>query len=106
MKHWCAVVGLGLAALGFGAFGQEAAPEASDAGESRMQLVESTIVSIDRREGGHLIFRLTNGQVWVQEKLGYMTVDPGERVAIAPASLGGFILTTERSAATLVRRSQ
>ncbi len=102
MKHWCAVAGLGLAVLGFGAFGQEAAPDAEEPG---VALVQSTIVSIDRREGGELIFQLTNGQVWVQAKLGYMTVNPGERVTIAPARLGGFILTTERSAATLVRRS-
>lgn len=67
-------------------------------------MVQSTIVSISRRREGEMIFRLANGQAWMQETPGFMLANPGERVAIAAARFGGDILTTERSAATRVRR--
>lgn len=51
-----------------------------------------------------MVFRLANGQAWMQRRAGFMLANPGERVIIAPARFGGDILTTERSAATRVRR--
>ena len=66
--------------------------------------VQSTIVSVSRRRGGEMVFRLANGQAWMQQRAGFMLANPGERVIIAPARFGGDILTTERSAATRVRR--
>lgn len=66
--------------------------------------VQSTIVSISRRRGGEMIFRLANGQAWMQETPGFMLANPGEQVVIAAARFGGDILTTEGSAAARVRR--
>ena len=67
--------------------------------------VQSSIVLIDRRPGGELLFRLANGQAWVQQAARFVAVEAGERVVIAPARLGGgHILATERSAAARVRR--
>lgn len=67
--------------------------------------VESTIILLDRRPGGHLVFRLANGQVWEQRAARFMAVQAGEQVVIAPARLGGgHILATERSATARVRR--
>lgn len=67
--------------------------------------VESTIILLDRRPGGHLVFRLANGQVWEQRDARFMAVQAGEQVVIAPARLGGgHILATERSATARVRR--
>ncbi len=51
-----------------------------------------------------MVFRLANGQVWMQQAVGYLLVDPGERVIIAPVRFGGHILTTERNASTRVLR--
>ena len=68
------------------------------------ELVQSTIVSISRRRGGGMIFRLANGQAWMQETPGFMLANPGEQVVIASARFGSDILTTERSAATRVQR--
>ncbi len=67
-------------------------------------VVQSTIVSISRRRGGEMVFRLANGQAWMQQTPGFMLANSGERVVIAPARLGGDILATERSAATRVQR--
>ena len=66
--------------------------------------VQSTIVSVSLRQGGEMVFRLANGQAWMQRQAGFMPASPGERVIIAPARFGSDILTTERSAATRVRR--
>ena len=102
MSSWRTILVVGLACLASAAVAEEEAPRAGD--DLGVETVHSTIVSVDRRERGELIFRLTNGQVWVQERVGFVTVNPGERVAITPARLGGVILTTERSAATRVQR--
>lgn len=66
--------------------------------------VQSTIVSVSLRQGGEMVFRLANGQAWMQRQAGFMLASPGERVIIAPARFGSDILTTERSAATRVQR--
>ena len=51
------------------------------------------------------MFRLANGQAWVQQAARFIAVEAGERVIIAPARLGGgHILATERSATARVRR--
>lgn len=68
------------------------------------EAVQSTITSISRRQGGEMVFRLANGQVWMQQAVGHLLADPGERVIVAPARFGGHILTTERSASARVRR--
>ena len=69
------------------------------------EVVHSSIVLLDRRPGGELVFRLANGQTWVQQVARFIAVEAGERVIIAPARLGGgHILATERSATTRVRR--
>ena len=67
--------------------------------------MHSSIILLDRRPGGQLVFRLANGQAWVQQAVRFIAVEAGERVVIAPARLGGgHILATERSASTRVRR--
>ena len=77
-------------------------PSAASAG-----VVQSTIILLDRRPGGQLVFRLANGQVWEQRDVRFMAVQAGERVVIAPARLGGgHILATERSATARVRRME
>ena len=85
------------------AFQAGAAPEAPSQSATD-GVVQSTIVSISRRREGEMIFRLANGQAWMQEAPGFMLANPGERVVIASARFGGDILTTERSAATRVKR--
>ena len=70
----------------------------------REETVHSSIILLDRRPGGELVFRLANGQVWVQQAARFIAVEAGEQVVIAPARLGGgHILATERSATTRVR---
>ena len=72
---------------------------------SQQGAVHSSIILLDRLAGGELVFRLTNGQAWVQQAARFVAVEVGERVVIAPARLGGgHILATERSAAARVRR--
>ena len=79
-----------------------ASPQPSAAADGTVQ---STIILLDRRPGGQLLFRLANGQVWEQQDVRFMAVEAGERVVIAPARLGGgHILATERSATARVRR--
>ena len=74
---------------------------------SAVGTVQSTIILLDRRPGGQLLFRLANGQVWEQQDVRFMAVEAGERVVIAPARLGGgHILATERSATARVRRME
>ena len=68
-------------------------------------VVQSTIVFHQPQDGeGEMVFRLANGQAWMQQTPGFMLANPGERVVITAARLGGDILATERSAATRVQR--
>ena len=69
------------------------------------EVVHSSIVLLDRQPGGELVFRLANGQAWVQQAARFIAVEAGEQVVIAPARLGGgHILATERSATARVQR--
>ena len=73
--------------------------------QARAEIVHSSIILLDRLPGGELVFRLANGQAWVQQAARFIAVEAGERVIIAPARLGGgHILATERSATARVRR--
>ena len=89
---------------------QPAQAPAADAGGpvspgGAAEVIQSTIILLDRRAGGELVFRLANGQAWTQQAAHFIAVEAGERVVIARARLGGgHILATERSAATRVRR--
>ena len=73
--------------------------------QASAETVHSSIILLDRLPGGELVFRLANGQAWVQQAARFIAVEAGERVIIAPARLGGgHILATERSATARVRR--
>ena len=100
---WRRIAGCALAAAT--ALTGQAALGAAKAHPSQDEAVHSSIILIDRRPGGEFVFRLANGQAWVQQAARFIAVEAGERVVIAPARLGGgHILATERSATTRVRR--
>ncbi len=67
-------------------------------------LAQPRIVHLESAPSGVRIFHLDNGEVWAQEAPQFMTVAAGEAVIIAPARLGGMLLTTEHSATTRVRQ--
>lgn len=98
---WAKGAGAALFAIALGQAGGGAASQAPQL-LAAQGVVQSTVTSISRRQDGEMVFRLANGQVWMQEAVGFMLVDPGERVIIAPTRFGGHILTTERSASTRV----
>ncbi len=64
----------------------------------------AVVTKIRRAAHGHLVFDLDNGQVWMQVTARNRLFKSGERIAVSKASMGGYILKSERGVSTRVKR--
>jgi hypothetical protein len=66
--------------------------------------VESTVVAIKDERQKKMVFRLENGQIWLQNSPRSLPIKSGEKVTIKSALVGGYILRSENGTSTRVRR--
>ena len=66
--------------------------------------VESIVVAIKDERQKKMVFRLENGQIWLQNSPRSLPIKSGEKVTIKSALVGGYILRSENGTSTRVRR--
>lgn len=66
--------------------------------------IESTLAAVKNEYQKKMVFRLENGQIWLQTSPRDMPIKEGDKVTIRNGTIGGFILSTAGGASTRVRR--
>ena len=66
--------------------------------------VESVVVAIKDEPQKKMVFRLENGQIWLQNSPQNLPIKSGDKVTIKSASIGGYLLRSESGTSTRVRR--
>lgn len=64
----------------------------------------ATIAGVRREDKQKMVFRLDNGQIWLQTSPRDLPIRKGDVVQIQTGSVGGFLLRTESGVTTRVRR--
>ena len=64
----------------------------------------STITHVHSKPQQKMVFQLENDQVWMQSVPRMLQIREGDRVRIENASIGGFMMRTERGVTTRVER--
>ena len=68
--------------------------------------LDSQIVAVRSGDQQRMVFRLANGQIWMQNSPRNLPIKSGDQVNIKSGFLGGYMLRTENGTATRVRRIQ
>lgn len=76
-------------------------PEAEDAEE-----ISSTIAAIRRQDKTRMVFRLENGQIWMQVAPRDLPFQEGDRVTIKVGRIGGMTMRSEGGTSTRVQKIQ
>jgi len=66
--------------------------------------IESTIAAVKSEYQKKMVFRLENGQVWLQNSPRELPIKEGDSVTIRSGTIGGFILQTAGGTSTRVQR--
>ena len=64
----------------------------------------STITHVHSKPQQKMVFQLENDQVWMQSAPRMLQIREGDRVTIENASIGGYMMRTERGVTTRVER--
>lgn len=81
-------------------------PQASMPEPRASAQVASTIAGVRYREQQKMVFRLANGQIWIQAAPRLLRIREGDAVTIERGSVGGHLLRTADGTTTRVRRLQ
>ncbi len=74
-------------------------PEAEDVAE-----ISSTIAAIRRQDKTRMVFRLENGQIWMQISPRELPFQKGDKVTIKQGRIGGMIMRSEGGTSTRVQK--
>jgi hypothetical protein len=66
--------------------------------------IESKVAAVRRREAQKMVFRLENGEIWMQSTPRDVDIKVGDDVTIKNGKLGGYIMRTSSGASTRVQR--
>ena len=66
--------------------------------------IESTIAAVKNEYQKKMVFRLDNGQIWLQASPRDLPIKEGDKVTIRNGTIGGFILSTAGGTSTRVQR--
>ena len=66
----------------------------------------STIAALRRGDQQRMIYRLENGQIWMQNSPRDLPFKIGDEIRIKNGRIGGYIMSSERGVTTRVRRVQ
>ncbi len=66
--------------------------------------ITTRVVSVRHRDRQKMVFRLANGQIWMQATPRLLRIRAGEQVTITNASVGGYMLRTTGGVTTRVER--
>ncbi len=66
--------------------------------------VNSTISAVKNERQKKMVFRLENGQIWLQTAPRSLPIKVGDKVTIKTATMGGYMLRNENNTSTRVRR--
>lgn len=66
--------------------------------------VNSTISAVKDEQQKKMVFRLENGQIWLQTAPRSLPIKAGDEVTIKSAIMGGYMLRNENGTSTRVRR--
>lgn len=64
----------------------------------------ATIAALRRGDQQRMVFRLDNGQIWMQNAPRDLPFSEGDRVTVKSARLGGYIMRSAGGTSTRVRR--
>ena len=76
-------------------------PEAEDVAE-----ISSTIAAIRRQDKTRMVFRLENGQIWMQVSPRELPFREGDQVTIKQGRIGGMIMRSQGGTSTRVQKIQ
>ena len=87
---------------------REAAPPAEKKGGlfswNRKVDFESEIAALRRGDQQRMVFRLENGQIWMQNTPRDLPFSVGDQVTIKSGRLGGYVMRSSRGTSTRVRK--
>ncbi len=66
--------------------------------------ISSELTVVRRGEQQRMVFRLANGQIWMQNTPRELPFSVGDQVTIKSGTIGGFIMRSERGTSTRVRQ--
>ena len=66
--------------------------------------MDSEIAAVRRGAQQRMVFRLTNGQIWMQSTPRELPFSTGDKVKIKSGRVGGYIMRSESGTSTRVRR--
>lgn len=64
----------------------------------------TTVAAVRHRESQRMVFRLANGQIWMQVSPRYVRIREGDQVSIRNATMGGYLMRSSRDVTTRVQR--
>jgi len=64
--------------------------------------ISATIVDLLNRDKQRMVFKLDNDQIWIQTSPRNLPIKKGDNVTILSATMGGFIMRTDRGLSTRV----
>ncbi|MEM7101348.1 MAG: hypothetical protein AAF541_24060 [Pseudomonadota bacterium] len=66
--------------------------------------INSTIAAVRDREKQKMVFRLENGQIWMQSSPRALPINVGDKITIKSGTIGGYIMSVEGGVSTRVQR--
>jgi len=66
--------------------------------------IKSKIAAVRSKEKQKMVFRLENGQIWMQSSPRELPIRTGDEVTIKSGTVGGYILRTSSGTSTRVKR--
>lgn len=66
--------------------------------------ISSTIAAVRSEYQKKMVFRLENGQIWLQSSPRELAIKAGDKVTVKSGTIGGFILRTDNGVSTRVQR--
>lgn len=66
--------------------------------------IKSKIAAVRSKDKQKMVFRLENGQIWMQSSPRELPIREGDEVTIKSATIGGYILRTSSGTSTRVQR--
>ena len=66
--------------------------------------ISSTIAAVRSEYPKKMVFRLENGQIWLQTSPRELVIKTGDKVTIKSGTIGGYILSTDKGVNTRVQR--
>lgn len=66
--------------------------------------MDAEIAGLRRADGQRMVFRLDNGQIWMQSSPRDLPFSKGEKINIKNGRIGGFIMRNEGGTSTRVKR--